>query len=88
MYIDDLVNQIELKIMKNVKEFTLVWFESTQEWISVLDNKTIISDDFGAVGYALSATLNMLDRGEAEFLVESSSSSTISYVYDDEFYVL
>lgn len=72
---------------RNVQEFTLVWFESTQKWVAVLDDGTVLDNKFASVGAAHGAALEATGRGEAEWEMESSTGDVQRYVKDDEYWV-
>lgn len=65
-------------------EFIVVWFESTQEWIALLDNHKILSDSYGAVGYAVNAALTELGAAEADFDCDENYGNFMRYIRTEE----
>lgn len=70
-----------------IEEFTVVWFESTQEWVAMLPNCHVLRGGWGAVGYAVSAAMDYLGRGESEFhLPDGGDGTFFRYEKDDEYW--
>jgi len=73
--------------IKNIKEFWLVWFETTQEWNVVFPGFVFISGKHGSVGHAHGAALKYLGRGEAEFECCEDNGAAQHYMQDEEFWI-
>lgn len=72
--------------LSHIEEFTVQWFESRQKWIAIFPNGHVIDDGFGAVGYAISAAYQYLNRGEVEFECTEDTGSYQRYEKDEEYW--
>ena len=70
-----------------IEEFYLLWFESIQEWKVIFPTGEILSDNWGAVGYAFNAALRRLNRSEAEFECEEDSGTYQLWVKDEVWWI-
>ena len=67
-----------------INEFTVVWFESTQKWVAVLDTGSVIDNSFSAVGYAVNAALARIGCPEAAFDCVENFGDYMRYMRDPE----
>lgn len=69
-----------------IEEFTCIWFETSQKWVVVFPDTSVLDEDFGAIGYAVNAAFHHLNRAECEFITDENTGSFFRYVKDEEYW--
>jgi hypothetical protein len=70
----------------DLEEFWVLWFESTQEWKVVFCDGSVLSNNWGAVGYAVNAAYEFTGRAECEFMCMMNEGEAFWYQKDAEFW--
>jgi hypothetical protein len=63
-----------------MSEFVCAWFESSQKWIVLFPDGSIIDGEFGSIGYAVLAAQERLGGTEAYFECEEATGTLYRYV--------
>lgn len=66
------------------QEFSLCWFEASQQWVVIFPGGKTLTGKFGSMGYAEGAALEYLGLGEADFEVTEDNGSFYRYERDSE----
>lgn len=66
------------------QEFSVCWFEASQQWVVIFPSGKTLTGKFGSMGYAEGAALEYLGLGEADFEVTEDNGSFYRYERDSE----
>lgn len=66
------------------QEFSLCWFEASQQWVVIFPSGKTLTGKFGSMGYAEGAAIEYLGLGEADFEVTEDNGSFYRYERDSE----
>jgi hypothetical protein len=74
-------------LRRDIEEFCCIWIEQSQKWVLLLPDGTVIDRNFGAIGYAVGAALDVTGRGEIEFDCVVDTGEFYRYMRCDEYWI-